>query len=192
MSEKAKQSELLTVVETAERLFVTERTVRNWLKGNDLPSSESGKGRMLEWRTTLAWYVGYKAEELGNDGNGSAPDGNVSAPDGNVGPEETYEAALSRKTRAEADLKELQLAKARGEVASISDVERVLTSSNIAIQTQMLAVPSRLATQLLGQDDHARVVTILTSEIRQVLSNLASAGDVREASGLESDFDAED
>ena len=182
MSEKAKQPELLTVVETAERLFVTERTVRNWLKGNDLPSSESGKGRMLEWRTTLAWYVGYKAEELGNDGNGSAPDGNVE-------PEETYEAALSRKTRAEADLKELQLAKARGEVASISDVERILASSNLSIQTQMLAVPSRLASQLLGLEDHGRAVAILESEMRQVLTNLAGIDAIREASGIVEDDD---
>lgn len=184
-AKKADQPGALTAVETAERLFVSEKTVRNWMNKNGLPSIESAKGRVLEWRSTLAWFVAYKAEEFGNGGNAAPPGGNTE-------PEETYEEALSRKTRAEADLKELQLAKARGEVATIADVERVLTASNIAVQTQMLAMPTRLATQLLGQEDHRRVVSIITSEVRQVLTNLASGDDIREASGLEAGSEDDD
>ena len=182
MSEKAKQPEMLTVVETAERLFVTERTVRNWLKGNGLQSSDSARGRLLDWRMTLAWYVLFRREELGSGGNG---DSSSEAEDH----EETYEAALSRKTRAEADLKELQLAKARGEVASIADVERVLAASNLSVQTQVLAVPSRLASQMLGLEDHGRAVAILESEMRQILSNLATIDAVHEANSMQGDDD---
>ncbi len=173
----------MTAVEVAELLDVTEKTIRNWMNANGLPFKQSsGKGRTIDWSEALRWYIDYRHEE-GGRGRKSATLAPTEAQ------EETYDQSLARKTRAEADLKELQLAKARGEVAAISDVERVLAASNQSIQTQMLAVPSRVAPQILGLEDHGRAVAILESEMRQVLTNLAGIDAVREAAGLEEDED---
>ncbi len=169
----------LSVVQVAELLGVTDKSVRNWMNKNGLQSFESAKGRMLDWHMTLKWFVAYRVSELGNDGKAVKNSASIPADDDS----ESYDDALARKTRAEANLKELQLAKERGQVASITDVERAISISNKATQTQVLAVPSRLATRLLGIEDRGRMTTILEGEMRQLLTNLATIDAVREASG---------
>ena len=82
---------------------------------------------------------------------------------------------------ADADLKELELARERGQVAAIQDVERVLTSANKSIQTRILAMPASLATQLLGIDDRNRIFNLLDRACRDLLTNLAGIDAVREA-----------
>jgi excisionase family DNA binding protein len=172
----------LTAVEVAKLLDVTEKTVRNWMNDNGLPSKKVGRGRTVEWREALKWFVAYSG---GNDGNGVRNP----VPEAEPEPAESYDVALARKTRAEADLKELQLAKERGQVAAIGDVERVLAASCRATQTQILAIPSRLATRLLGIEDHGTAVRILEAELRQVLTNLATIDAVREAAGVSAEDD---
>lgn len=175
----------LTVVQVAELLGVTDKSVRNWMNKNGLQFVEAAKGRVLDWHTTLKWFVAYRIAELGNDGNGSK--NSASFPVDDVS--ESYEDALARKTRAEANLKELQLAKERGQVASVADVERAISVATKATQTQVLAVPSRLATRLLGIEDRGRMTTILEGEMRQLLTNLATIDAVREASGASTEDD---
>ncbi len=106
-------------------------------------------------------------------------------------PEETLDEAILRKTKAEADLKELQLARERGEVAAIGDVERVLTGANKSIQTRVLAMPASLATQLLGIDDRTRIFNVLDRSCRDLLTNLASIDAVREARTAQPETDEE-
>ena len=169
----------MTAVDFATLLGVSEKTVRNWMNKNGLPFTELPKGRVIESVAALEWWHAYRASLDGNDGNSASPQGIVVA--------ESYEDALARKTRADADLQELRLAKARGEVAAVADVERALSSANMAAQTQILAVPSRLATRLLGLEDHGTVVRILESEMRQLLTNLADFDALRDSVGLEVD-----
>jgi hypothetical protein len=136
-----------------------------------LPSQDAGRGRVLNWHEALKWYVNYRIAESGNSGNEPVKSSDPDAPEV---PPETYDAALARKTRAEADLKELQLAKERSQVASIVDIERALSSSHKASQTRILALPSTLAVQLVGLDDRAEVFGILQRECNQLLSDLAN------------------
>lgn len=170
----------LSTAEAAKLFDVDERTIRNWMTGNGLPFTGDGKRRRISASAAVQWYVSWRLAESGKSGK-KRPSATQ------IDDTESYENALARKTRAEANLKELQLAKAREEVASIADVERVLSASNMAVQTQLLAVPSRLATQMLGLEDHGRAVAILTTEMRQVLTNLASIDAIREASGMASE-----
>ena len=140
--------------------------VRNYIKDNGLPCTGDGRGRRFVWADVREWFVKYRIELAGSRGNLGSQIPVVS--------EETLEEAILRRTKAEADLKELQLAKERGQVASIADVEKAIAASTIVAQTQILAVPSRLASRLLGMDDYKRVVAILEGEMRQLLSNLAT------------------
>lgn len=173
----------LTAVQAAEMFGVSEKTIRNWMNDNGLPCSGSGRGRTIDAAKAIQWHHEYTAGKSGNGGrNPPAAPAEVAI--------ETIDQAMLRKTVAEADLKELQLAKERGQVAAIGDVEKLLSVSNLAVQTQLLAVPSRLATQMLGIEEHGRAVIVLEAEMRQVLSNLASIDAVREAAGIAHGADA--
>lgn len=164
----------LTAPQAAEMFGVSEKTVRNWMNDNGLPFSGAGRGRTVNAAKAIEWHHEYAG---GKNGKTTQPEPEVD--------EESYDDALARKTRAEADLKELQLARERGQVAAIADVEKVITAANLAAQTQLLAMPARLSTQILGLEDPARAVAIVDSEVRHILTNLADIDAVREAAGLD-------
>jgi excisionase family DNA binding protein len=164
--------QVLTVDEVAELLDVSSRTVRNWINQKGLPAKQDGRGKTLDWRQTLAWYVQYRIEECGNDGN-QAP---ASDSPGFPQDQENLEQATTRKTIAEANLKELQLAEKRGQVVAVADVERNIAAVSKAIQQKILAIPSRLSPRLVGTDDRNVIFSILSSEANQICSDLATVG----------------
>lgn len=178
----------MSVSDVAELLGLTDRQVRNLIKDKGLPAKNDGRGFVLDWPTALEWYVGYRSAQKGGNGGNRRPE---TDPDAAEYPPETIDEAILRKTRAEADLKELQLARERGEVAAIADVERVLTKANKAIQTRVLALPSGLATQLLGIDDRNRIFTVLDRTMRDLLTNLARIDAIQEASAEEPESEEE-
>lgn len=170
-TEKPKTFDVMSGADVAELLGVTDKTVRNWMNSGGLPFSDTGRGRVLNWHESLKWYVNYRIAESGNGGNETVRNGDDPAP---AVPLENYEAALARKTRAEADLKELELSTRRGQVAAIGDVELALSRSNKETQTRILALPSRLAPQLIGRDEQTEVFGIIQRECNQILSSLAN------------------
>lgn len=173
--------ESLSAVEVAALLGVTDRAVRKWVQEKDLPCIEGLGIKTFSWPAILAWREKAIREDAGRRGtSGKFSPGTAPPADS-----ESYEDALARKTRAEADLKELQLAKERGQVAAIGDVEKVLAASTKATQTQILALPSRLGPRILGIEDLARAVAIVKSEVAGLLSNLATIDAIREASGID-------
>lgn len=168
--EKLKNFAVMTVAEVAELLKVESRTVRNWINEKGLPAKQDGRGRLLDWYEALAWYVKFRISESGNDGNRKRPD-SKNSPDE---PEESYNEALARKVRAEADLIELKLARERGQVAAIADVEKVLSAANSSTRTLIQAFPAQLAPQLIGLEDRAAIFTLLQRECSQLLGNIAT------------------
>jgi phage terminase Nu1 subunit (DNA packaging protein) len=156
------------------------------MKTDGLPCAAEGKAKTVRLRDLLEWHASTTKRETVKSVKLAVPESNAQP----TAPDETYEEAITRKTKAEANLKELQLAQRRGQVASIPYLKKVLNASAMATQTQVLAVPSRLATRILGLEDHARAVSILDAEMRQLLTNLATIDAVLEA-GNDAD-DAED
>lgn len=167
----------LTVADIAELLGVTARQVRNWILEKGLPARDGNRGRILNWPETLTWFVAYRIAESGNSGNGR-PHSAQNSPEE---PEETYDHALTRKVIGEADLVELKLARERGQVASISDVEKVLSAANSSTRTLIQAFPATLAPQLLGLEDRAAIFTLLQRECNQLLGNIATMDAILEA-----------
>jgi excisionase family DNA binding protein len=166
---------VLTVEETADLLNVTSKTVRNWINQRGLPAKQDGRGKTLDWQRTLEWYVQYRINgdgANGNDGNQVPPTDTAEFPQD----QENLEQATTRKTIAEANLKELQLAEKRGQVVAVADVERNIAAVSKAIQQKILAIPSRLSPRLVGTDDRNVIFSILSSEANQICSDLATVG----------------
>ncbi|WP_349568434.1 type IV toxin-antitoxin system AbiEi family antitoxin domain-containing protein [Azotobacter salinestris] len=78
-----------------------------------------------------------------------------------------------RKLRAEATMAELELAKAKGEVALIEEFEAVQRHSYGLIRVNMLNIPRRVVSLLAGESDERRITEVLTNEINQVLRDAA-------------------
>ncbi|EMX3790634.1 terminase small subunit [Escherichia coli] len=90
-----------------------------------------------------------------------------------------------RKLRAEATLAELELAKQRGEVAPIEEFQSVWANRFTIIRANMLQLPQRVITMLIGETSERRFKQVMTEEIKQILTAAAS-------SGTEADYGNED
>ncbi|EDI0969752.1 hypothetical protein CC915_23235 [Salmonella enterica subsp. enterica serovar Newport] len=90
-----------------------------------------------------------------------------------------------RKLRAEATLAELELARQRGEVAPIDEFQSVWANRFTIIRANMLQLPQRVVTMLIGETDERRFKQVMTEEIKQILTAAAS-------SGTEADYGDED
>jgi len=88
----------------------------------------------------------------------------------------------ARKDKADADLKELQIAKLRGELVSAEEWDMEQAKVDMEIKSGFLALPSRMARELADESDPRKVQTALDKEVREVLSSLADGDD---------DFDGE-
>lgn len=83
--------------------------------------------------------------------------------------------ARTRKVRADADLAELEFAKAKGLVAPISEFERVQTARNALIRLNVFQVPGRAVLRLLGETQEARFKSVLREELTTALKTAATA-----------------
>lgn len=83
---------------------------------------------------------------------------------------------IERRTAAAKMAKaELELAKAKGEVAPIRDFERAQAKAFAEIQQNIMNVPQRVVTQLLGETDEIRFKQVLRSELVLALESAANA-----------------
>ena len=172
----------MPVEDVALLLGVSSKTVRNWMNKEDLPSQHDGRGRVLDWMTTLEWFVQRRIRIDGKDGN--EPERGVL-----VGMPETLEQAETRRTIAEADLKELKLAELRGQLVPAAEVGRSVGRVASAIKTKLDAVPSALALRLVGKSDRVEVQQILQDAVFRILNELAAVGSQVELKKLDDDED---
>lgn len=152
--------------DVAALLDVSDRQVRNYVKDKGLPSFDDGRGRRFVWAEVLAWYVRFCAERAGSRGSQEP------APDADQ--KESFEAASTRKTIAEADLKELQLARERGQVVAIGDAQRMLANLAKAMQTKILSWPTKMAGRLVGLKEREQYRHVLDREARQLCHDLST------------------
>lgn len=82
------------------------------------------------------------------------------------------EAAQARKYEFEAQRAELKLAKERGEVAAIADIEHALSSCFATVRSRLLSMPAKLAQNLANSRKPAQAKGIVEDEILAVLSEL--------------------
>jgi phage terminase Nu1 subunit (DNA packaging protein) len=98
----------------------------------------------------------------------------------------TERAERLRLVQAEAGLKELELARERGEFAAVADFEKMVTEMIVTTKVRVLALPARISAQLVGEDPVA-IRNCLEKELTESLSTLTANGfkRVRGADGKE-------
>lgn len=169
---KDRNLDALTASDIAELLGCTPKSVRNYWQDNGLPFMQVSTGRVSKWSEVLDWYVQKRLAESGNGGKKITKN----AGDGQPPAEETYADALCRKTIADANLRELELAVERGDVVAVADVEKSVANVAASIKTAILALPSKLVTRLHGVSDRNAIRAILDAEAREICSRLAAIG----------------
>lgn len=169
---QAEKTEVLGIDDIAELLFVTDRTIRNWLTEKEMPSTSDGRGRRFVWAEVLPWYVKMKADE---DGNARKRDPEFEPSDFQKR-KDLLEKALYRRAIAEADLKELDLAERRRQVVAVEDVGRVMQDTAKNLQVEILAWPTLMVGRIFGVRDRGQLLAVLTSSARELCTRLAAVG----------------
>lgn len=163
--------EVLAIDDVAAMLMVSDRTIRNWLKDKDMPSISDERGRRFEWAKVLPWYVKMRSEEGGSERKPAAETtwDDIQRPE-----KENFDQALCRKTIAEADLKELELAAKRRQVIAVEDVGRVMQDVSKNLQIEILGWPTLMISQIFGQKDRNRLFDILTRSSKDLCLRLST------------------
>lgn len=170
------EMEALDIEDVASLLGVSERMVRNYINDNDLPCRGDGRGRRFIWSEVREWYVAYRIEKDGSRRNGLTP----AEFSPQIPTSETFTEATLRKVKAEADLLEVKLAKERGLVVAVADVQRNVSKVAVAIKTAVLAMPDKLTDQLFGLKDKKRLRSILERETSDICRKLMDVGTAEE------------
>ena len=86
----------------------------------------------------------------------------------------------ARHEHFKAELAALQVATQRGELVSAAEVKESAFKEARRARDRLMAVPSRLASQLAGTSDPRQCHTLLAEEIRVCLRGLSDVSDLRE------------
>jgi phage terminase Nu1 subunit (DNA packaging protein) len=78
-----------------------------------------------------------------------------------------------RLLRAHADLREIKLARQRSQLVAISDVEKSMTDLVLATKAQILAIPARMAPELVGETSRLMIQAKLEKACKEALTYLA-------------------
>jgi hypothetical protein len=79
--------------------------------------------------------------------------------------------------RAEAELKEMELARQRGLLVAIADVESEWSSLVLSIKARIMAIPPRLAPEILRETSRVMAQAKIEKYCKEALAQLAKADD---------------
>jgi len=153
----------VSTTELANFLGVHRRTIQDWTKQGcpiAVRVSQGVKGgHQFIPRDVMNWLK----EKAVSDAIGGDDPNIVSA-----------EEAKRRKILAEAGLQEIELAKKKGDVIDLAELERKLSNSFAIVRSNMLKVPDRTAIRLVGETDEVKIKRIIREEVTQALEALAN------------------
>lgn len=87
-----------------------------------------------------------------------------------------YDDAKSRKMAAEAELAELELAKARDELMTRSDCERIVSDERVRVDARLQSLAPRLAGAVIGATSHNDALARVAPLIEECRDELRTAG----------------
>lgn len=86
--------------------------------------------------------------------------------------DDDYWRSRARREKAEAQLAELKLLEAHGQLVRADDVRAGLARRAAAFRESLLQIPSRLSAQLAAETSEARVHQLLEAELRTAVAHL--------------------
>ncbi|PUE21853.1 hypothetical protein B9Z43_01340 [Limnohabitans sp. MMS-10A-192] len=160
------------VATIAKLLLLSDRRVQQLTKEGIIPKAERGR---YELAPAVQGYIRFLQERsLRSD---SSPI--------------DYHMEKARLTKAQADTAEIELAKARQDVASVKQIEKNLAGVFAEVRTNIRNVPDRVVSSLIGMTDEREFKARLLREIDLVLDALAEADVLIEPSEDEAGFSAD-
>jgi phage terminase Nu1 subunit (DNA packaging protein) len=150
------------VKQLAEMMNVTPRRVQQMAATEGLP--KAGKGR-YDAGKCLLWYIRYLQAALEKK---SVPvgDGKYSS----MGDEK------ARSIRADAELKEMELAHKRKELVRVADVAKTITDIVTMTKARIMALPPRIAADTTGEQSRTMVQAKVEKALVDALNHLADDG----------------
>jgi len=86
----------------------------------------------------------------------------------------SIDVARQRKTAAEAEMAEIELARARADVVAIDDVQKQWDAILSGVRTRMLAVPTKVAPMVAVESDQSLVKEMIADGVHTALGELAA------------------
>jgi len=83
-----------------------------------------------------------------------------------------YEKARTRKMEAEADIKEMESKKKKGELVEIDDVVNIVKKEYTSIRQKLFAIPNKIALEILGCSSPKESQAMLEAAINEALREL--------------------
>lgn len=148
------------VGKVASGLNLTEQRVQQLVK-EGMPRASRGRYDPVK---CLLWYVRFLQKALEKKSL-PTPDG------GYVGEREER----VRLLRADADLREIELARERSQLVTITDVEIVVAALVLTTKARVMAIAPRLAPEVTGQTSRVMVQALIEKACKEALSYLAKA-----------------
>lgn len=144
------------VATIAKLLMLSDRRVQQLTKEGVIPKAERGR---YELAPAVQGYIRY-LQERSLRSDASPID---------------YHVEKARLTKAQADLAEIEAAKALNEVAPVAQIEHAW--ANFCAETRVRArnIPERVVSSLVGCTEERQIKALLLREIDQVLAEMADA-----------------
>jgi hypothetical protein len=158
----------------ADLLGVSTRQVNNYINLKGLPSTGTGKRRTFVWSEVLEWYVHYRAELDNLGGSDGSDDDDLDGESSGSGGKENIRQANLRKTRAEANLKELQLGKLRGQVISIPDAKVRLDRMMSNLRARLLGLAPKLSSRIEGEKERTGREAAIKDELETLCREIST------------------
>jgi phage terminase Nu1 subunit (DNA packaging protein) len=153
---------IVRVGKVAQALNLTPQRVQQ-LANEGLPKEDRGK---YDLGKCMLWYIRYLQAALEKKAVPMA-DG------GYAGTREER----TRLLRAEAELKEMELAEKRGQLVAIQDVEKEMTDLVLTTKARIMAIPPRVTPELVGESSRMIIQTKLEKACKEALALLAREGE---------------
>jgi terminase small subunit / prophage DNA-packing protein len=145
--------------ELAEFFGTSSTTVEHWIRVGCPYVQRGGRGK--QWIFSTAEVHDWRLDRLREETSGK---GTVD--------EKTLK---NRKLAADVERAELELAKSRGEVAPLWQVQKAMAKAFAEVRANMRTIPSRVVSSLIGETDEVRFKAVLLDEIDQALEAMANA-----------------
>jgi len=131
------EKELVTNSEAARRLGMTPVSIGQWAAKPGCPTNGVGAKRRLVWPDFPKWRDQELARQIRAEAKESARPADL-------------EEAKARKMAAEAELAELELAKARGDLITVDDAVKGAEKLFERLRARLIAVPGKEAHRFVG------------------------------------------
>lgn len=151
---------LANVAQVAHALNLDERRIQQLVK-EGMPREQRGQ---YDLGKCFFWYVRFLQNALEKKA--------VPMADGQFAGEREERVRL---LRADADLREMELARERGLYIALPDVEATLTDLVLTTKARILAISPRLAPELVGENSRVIIEDKLDKALKEALSYLANA-----------------